>query len=232
MRVTRGEHQESGRARAGRALRELLPWAPTLLGVCALVALLIFAATRFSSAPHVQAVAPVPAPPILPVPTLTPAVPPAPTAASATAPAPVSTSPGRRMRPATMTTSPRPARSSSRATIAPVPAPGPLSGRYRVLDSYADAFIGEVLITNSAGRAGDWRVELRFPAGVGELITSWVESAPQATLRRSGDAYVWSSGVPVAAQEQVALRFHFGRTGGGDRPSACTVNGRGCTGLR
>jgi hypothetical protein len=223
MRVSRGEHQERRRALSGPALRDLLPWLPTLLGVCALIALLIIAATSFTSSPEVRAVPP--APPFLPAPAATPTTSPSPTSA------PPSARPGSQMRPATATTSPRPARSSSRATTAPAPAPGPVSGRYRVVDSYDNAFIGEVLVANSSGRDSDWRVELRFPPAVGDLITSWVESAPQATLRRSGDSFIWSSGVPVPARGQVALRFHFSRSGSGNLPSACTVNGQGCSGL-
>ncbi|MEU8235083.1 hypothetical protein AB0C12_36285 [Actinoplanes sp. NPDC048967] len=223
MRVSRGEHQERRRALSGPALRDLLPWLPTLLGVCALIALLVIAATRFTSSPEVRAVPP--APPFLPPPVQSPAP------SSTPISAPPSTRPAPRMRPATATTSPRPVRSSSRATTAPAPAPGPVSGRYRVVDSYDNAFIGEVLVANSAGRDSDWRVELRFPPAVGDLITSWVESAPQATLRRSGDSFIWSSGAPVAARGQVALRFHFSRSGSGNLPSACTVNGQGCSGL-
>ena len=228
MRETRGEHQERGRAPGGPALRQLLPWLPTLLGVCALIALLIIAATRFTSAPDVRAASP-PAP-FLPAPIQTPSEPVRPSAPASAAPG---TQPGRQMRPATVPASPRPARTSGRATTtAPAPSPGPVTGRYRVADSYDDAFIGEVLVANSSGRDSGWRVELRFPAAVGDLITSWVESAPQATLRRSGDRYIWTSGAPVPARGQVALRFHFSRTGSGDLPSACTVNGGSCTGLR
>jgi hypothetical protein len=228
MRDIRGVHQERGRAPGGPALRQLLPWLPTLLGVCALIALLIIAATRFTSSPDVRAAPP--PPPFLPAPALTSPSPAGPSAAASAAPA---TRPGRQMQPATVTASPRPARTSRRAaTAAPAPSPGPVSGRYRVVDSYDDAFIGEVLVANSSRRDSDWRVELRFPAAVGDLITSWVESAPQAALRRSGDSYIWTSGAPVPARGQVALRFHFSRTGAGDQPSACTVNGRSCTGVR
>jgi hypothetical protein len=38
--------------------------------------------------------------------------------------------------------------------------------------------------------------------------------------------------VPVPAEGQVALRFHFSRTGFGDLPAARTVNGNACTGSR
>jgi hypothetical protein len=217
-------------------VRELLPWLPTVAGVGALIVLLIIAATRFTSSPEVSAVPPpqpfLPAPaesPVRTAPAESPAELPAVPGASAGTPG-ASPSVTRQVRPATHPTSPRP----TRATTAPTTAPtrSPVTGRYRVVDSYADAFIGEVLVANSSGTDRDWRVELRFPPAVGELITSWVESAPQATLRRSGNTYVWTSGAPVAAHAEVALRFHFHRSGSGDLPSSCTVGGSACTGVR
>ena len=122
----------------------------------------------------------------------------------------------------------RPATAPTSAARTSRPSVGPVSGRYRVVDSYDDAFIGEVLVTNTSGGNRDWWVELRFPARVEDLITSWVESAPQATLHRSGPAFVWTSRVPVPAGGAVALRFHFSRTGSGDLPSVCTVNEAAC----
>jgi hypothetical protein len=71
-------------------------------------------------------------------------------------------------------------------------------------------------------------VVLRFPDSVGPLYTSWVEGAPQATLTRSGQTYVWHSGVPVGGRSSVPLRFQFARHGGGMSPSLCTVNGIAC----
>ena len=236
MRALQGRHEEHGRAHTGHGLRDLLPWTPTLIGVLALIVLLIVAATRFTSSPAPAALPPaatfLPPPVLAPIPPprgpdplpLSPAPPAASVSTSATA------QPGRQVIPATAP-SPRPSRSSSRPTTAPAPAPGPVSGHYRVMDSYADSFIGEVLVANSAGSDRDWRVELRFPAAVGDLVTSWVEGAPQATLSRSGAGYIWSSGVPVPAHSQVPLRFHFSRSGSGNLPSACTVNGSACTGL-
>jgi hypothetical protein len=230
MRVSGEQHQERGRAPTGPTLRELLPWLPTLAGVCALIVLLIFAATRFTSPPEARAVPP--ARPFLPVPPVSPAAvlpSSAPAAVPVSSPAAPATS--ERTRPDRQVTVPASPR-RTRTTPPAAPAPSPVSGRYRVVDSYDDAFIGEVLVVNSSGRDAGWRVELRFPAAVGDLITSWVESAPQATLRRSGDSYIWSSGVPAPAGGQVALRFHFSRSGSGNRPATCTVNGSNCTGTR
>ena len=211
----------------GPTLRELLPWAPTALGVCVLIVLLIIAATRFTADPAPQAVPP--AQPFLQIPA--PAIPPAGSPSPAfSEPAPSSPPPATSKRPLPdrQVTAPTPTRTSSKPR--PRPAPGPVGGRYRVIDSYGDAFIGEVLVTNTSGQDRDWRVVLRFPPAVGELITSWVESAPQATLQRSGQTYTWTSGVPVPARSSVALRFHFSRSGSGNLPTTCTANSEACTG--
>ncbi|MET0491541.1 MAG: cellulose binding domain-containing protein [Actinoplanes sp.] len=209
-------------------VRELLPWLPTAAGVCGLVALLIFAAVQFTSTPEVPVTAaPAPAAPYLPpysppsftpsplpslpLPPPSPPVPPPGTIAPVTSPAP------------------RPSVTSSKTPAAT--RPPALTGAYRVVESFGDGFIGEVLIRNASGRDLDWRADLRFP-DADRLITSWVESAPQATLTRSGNRFVWSSGVPVPAGGEVALRFHFGREGTVDRPASCLVNGTTCTNLR
>lgn len=131
-------------------------------------------------------------------------------------------------------TSTRPAppsqfRPATRPPTTPPPAPD-VTGRYRVVDSFDDGFIGEVLVTNTGGRDRDWKVRLRFAGNVTALRTSWVESAPQATLTVSGGTFTWTSGVGVRAGSDVALRFHFSRSGSGDRPRSCTVNGTACTG--
>lgn len=229
MRVYPGRHEDRGWARSRPSPRELLPWLPTVLGVCALIVLLIIAAGRFSASPEVDRAIPLPTGP---APTFGPPPPPPPVSASASATPSASAGPDRQV---TASTSPRPTRTSTRTSPPPTttaPAPGPVGGRYSVIDSFGDGFIGEVLVGNTAARDSDWRVELRFPAAVGELITSWVESAPQASLRRSGSTYIWSSGVPVPASAQVALRFHFARSGTGNLPSSCTVNDQRCTGIR
>jgi hypothetical protein len=196
-----------------------------VLGLVLLAAVLgvLLARTR-----HEPATLPPPPAPFLPEPSAV-AAPPAATAApppaasrtpEATVPASVDRPDGT-SRPAS---APRSRPPSSRP---PRPA---LTGTYRVVDSFDDGFIGEVLIANPTGQDRDWTVRLRFPGNVGELRTSWVESAPQATLRTDGDTFVWRSGVPVPAGDRVALRFHFARSGTGDRPVSCAVDGSPCAG--
>ncbi|MFF5292198.1 cellulose binding domain-containing protein [Paractinoplanes globisporus] len=104
--------------------------------------------------------------------------------------------------------------------------PATVTGRYHVLESYGDSFIGEVLLTNRTGTGQDWVVTLTYP---GTLRTSWLESLPQPTLVQRGDTYTWTSSVPLAASSTGQLRFHFDRSGGSDNPDACSVNGQSCS---
>jgi hypothetical protein len=200
-----------------------------MAAVLALVLVAGVAGVLLARTRHEPAALPPPPPPFLPAPSA-PAAPPA----TATAPVPPPTT---RTPAATVPASvdrpdgtSRPASAPrSRPPSARPPRPA-LTGTYRVVDSFDDGFIGEVLIANPTGQDRDWTVRLRFPDNVGELRTSWVESAPQATLRTEGDTFVWRSGVPAPAGGRVALRFHFARSGAGDRPVSCTVDGAACTG--
>lgn len=103
-----------------------------------------------------------------------------------------------------------------------------LIGTFRVLQSFSDTFIGEVLVKNTTGKARNWTVVLRFPDNVGGLRTAWVEGAPQARQRRSGDTLTFTSTAPVAARSSVPLRFQFDSSGSERRPKVCTVNAASC----
>ncbi|GIM91347.1 cellulose binding domain-containing protein [Paractinoplanes toevensis] len=106
----------------------------------------------------------------------------------------------------------------------PTTAPPGVTGTYRVLNSYPDSFIGEVLIRNDTGAGRSWTVSLRYP---GTLVTSWLESLPQPTLVQRGTSYTWTSSVPLAAGSTGSLRFHF-QLSGSAGPEGCTVNGSAC----
>jgi hypothetical protein len=194
------------------------PWVVALIGL-GLLAVLLALALPSRREPTTL---PPPPPPFLPVP-------------SAEAPPAVTTAPTAPPVSAASSRPPSPERSSARpvapSRVRPATPPPPevtVTGRYRVVDSFGDGFIGEVLVVNATDRDRDWTVRLRFPDNVGALRTSWVEAAPQATLATAGDVFTWSSGVPVGARSRVALRFHFARSGSGDRPLTCTVNGANC----
>ncbi|MCA2217341.1 cellulose-binding protein [Jidongwangia harbinensis] len=205
------------------------------VAVAALVVLgLLVAGVVLVAAPDRRAATPLPPPPppFLPPPSaeFVPAVPAFSDTPSDTVPRPGTSSAGRPPAPEpTATTVRPPSPPPSRGRPAPTrPPAAPVTGRYRVVQSFADGFIGEVLIVNTTARDRNWTARLAFPGNVGALRTSWVESAPQATLGRDGDAFVWTSGAPVAARSRVALRFHFTRSGSGDRPRQCTVSGSAC----
>ncbi|GIE88301.1 cellulose binding domain-containing protein [Actinoplanes regularis] len=219
---------------------DLLPWTPTAVGVGALLCMVTVTGFRLlpeeqsGAAAGPEAIPPVPgaAPSSSGVPsaTGTPADPSA--GSSAGTPAdPSAASGSATARPSwsslPVVLSPTTRAPSSRPPTSRTTAPS-VTGRYSVVGSYDAEFIGEVRVGNSTGSPVDWVVVLRFPGNVGDLRTSWVESAPQATLSRSGESFVWRSGVPVDGSSSVVLRFQFARTGTGDRPSSCTVNGTPC----
>lgn len=122
---------------------------------------------------------------------------------------------------------PRATKPAPPRTPAP-PADPDVVGRYRVLQQFGDGFIAEVLVVNTSRRDRDWTVTVRFPDNVGRLYAAWVEGAPQATVRRSGREYVFTSSVPVGAHSSVPLRFHFERHGRGTTPQRCLANGAPC----
>lgn len=204
----------------------LVLWSPTLIGVAVALTMFVAVALAPGAAPTTDGAAPPRASIDMswtPPPVADPVPPPVAATPSATGAAPAA-SPARRAAPTRPAATTRPL-SPPRTTA---PAPPPVTGRYRVLGSYQDSFIGEVLVTNASGTARNWTLRVRIPSSVGRLRTFWVESAPQATLQRSGGTYVFTSSVPVPARSSVPLRFHFDRWGHDNRPSACTVNGTGC----
>ncbi|MDR7278635.1 cellulose binding domain-containing protein [Catenuloplanes atrovinosus] len=127
---------------------------------------------------------------------------------------------------------PTPSGVGETSLIAGTEAPGrqltDASGTYRVLNSYGDSFIAEVLITNPTTGVRHWSLQIEFEDNVGELHTFWVESAPQATMSRDGALYTFISTVPLSAGASVSLRLQFNRTGEDAPPRLCTVNGATC----
>ena len=115
-----------------------------------------------------------------------------------------------------------------------VPEPPParaavLSGTFRVVDTFTDAFIGEVVVANSSGAAVNWRVSLQLPDTVTELWTSWVDGTSPPAVNRTGQTVVFTGSQPVPSGAAAPLRFQFARTGG-VTPLSCTVNDVRCAG--
>ncbi|NYF60187.1 cellulose binding domain-containing protein [Micromonospora purpureochromogenes] len=115
-------------------------------------------------------------------------------------------------------------------SVPPAPPPSPVTGRYRVVETFDGGFIGEVLLANAAARPRPWAVRLVPPAG-SRLVTSWVEGAPQGSARMSDGVFTYTSGVDLEGGASVPLRFHIEHNGGDTRPSGCTVDGTACAGL-
>jgi hypothetical protein len=105
-----------------------------------------------------------------------------------------------------------------------------LSGTFRVVDTFSEAFIGEVVVANTSGRAENWQVSLQMPDTVTELRTSWVDGTPPPTVRRTGQTVVFTGAAPVTSGAVAPLRFQFARTGSLITPVTCTVNAVRCGG--
>jgi len=192
-----------------------MPWVPTGVGIGLLASMLITTLVRPPEPTTPNAARVPPAPPAVAT-----AAPPSPSPSTApespsAAPSPSSPRPS--------TGSPAPSRVAAWSTEAP-----DLTGRYRVVQSYRDGFIGEVLITNTGRTDRDWVVRMRFPSTVGDLRTSWVESDPQPSLTKVDGVFVWRSGAPVRAGGTVLLRFQFSRDSGTAVPVTCTVDEAPC----
>ncbi|MBO4209276.1 cellulose binding domain-containing protein [Micromonospora echinofusca] len=225
--------------RAGRGASGVIaaaPWIVVMLGVGTMVVLLVLAvgAVRGDRRPFDGLAVDAAPPPTLPAddgrlttngPRVDGSASPTPGRTSARP----SVSPSRSSTPRP-TASGTPSRSATPGTLLSPPAPSTaaMTGRYRVLESYRDSFIGEVRVVNTSTTAQNWSVRLTFPKEVDRLRTHWVESAAQAAASRSGSAYVFTSGAPLGPGQTAYLRMHFHRSGSTDRPTGCTVNGVAC----
>jgi hypothetical protein len=208
---------------ADRPRGAIVPWIPAMVGVGILAGLMISILVWTPAGPPASQPAAGPARP--------PAGPSRPPAGAAPA-APPSAAAGLGI--ASRPHAPSMPASATRSTAPKAPRKAPpvdVTGRYRVVASYQTEFIGEVLVSNASGRPRDWTVQLAFGSDVGAMRTFWVESQPQATLRRVGASYVFTSAVPVAARSSVVLRVQFDRSGRDNTPVSCSTNGLTCAGL-
>ncbi|MER7165156.1 cellulose binding domain-containing protein [Micromonospora sp. NPDC000207] len=103
-----------------------------------------------------------------------------------------------------------------------------MTGRYRVTNSYGDAFIGEVMVTNTGSGDEGWKVRLVFPRG--RLVTAWVDGTEQGRAGMDGGVFTYVGGVDLPPGGTAPLRFHIERTTTDHTPVSCTVNGAPCSG--
>ncbi|MFR9780252.1 cellulose binding domain-containing protein [Micromonospora sp. MS34] len=202
-----------------------VPWIVVMLGVGLLVSLLIFALLSLR-----QAERPVPAaldPPIY-LPTIgaqTPtSAPPsgAPLLPIDDTPSPTATSP-------TPTPSAKASSAASSASTLAAPA-APLTGtvtaRYQATASNRDWFEARLTVTNGSGRSQSWEVELLFAGNVKSIKAS--SSSGLSVSTQGSGAFVLRGTGPLPSGESAVVSMRFTRTGTGDQPGQCTVNGANC----
>ncbi|MEV0722934.1 cellulose binding domain-containing protein [Micromonospora purpureochromogenes] len=210
-------------ARSAPAVLASMPWIVVLLGVGLLAVLLVIALLSFRGPEH--AAAPEPAPPMyLPrMPAVTSSVPP-PADAPLVA---VDTTPSR-----TASATPSPRASTRRpaatpTTRAPAAGSGRVSADYQATSSDRDSFSARLTVRNTTGGAREWRVELLFTGNVKSIRAS---SDSGLSVRTQGSGWFVLSGTrPLPAGESAVVSLTFDRSGSGDRPGQCTVNGADCT---
>jgi hypothetical protein len=201
-----------------------VPWVVVLLGVALLVTLLMVVVFSLR-APERQAAAPEPAPPMY-LPTVGTV-----TTSAAPTDAPLVAVDGTRSPTPSASGSPSvtpgPTRSAGSATPAPVSSrSGTLTARYQATSSDRDSFTARLTVTNGSARSQDWRVELLFTGNVKGIQAS---SAAGVSVTSQGNGwYVLRSTAPLGSGASSVVQLSFTRTGSGDRPGQCTVNGVAC----
>jgi hypothetical protein len=214
----------AGKSETGSAPAVLasVPWVVVLLGAGLLTTLLILALLSFRGR---EQPAP-PPPPALPMylPTM-PAITPSATDAPLAATAPTA-SPSGSATPSPRATSRRPTPSASTTRRPDAASSGSLGARYQVTESDRNSFEASLTVSNGSGRAQDWRVELLFTGNVKGIQAS---SASGVSVTSQGNGwYVLRGTSPLGAGDSTTVDLRFSRSGTGDRPGQCTVNGADC----
>ncbi|MFI7026399.1 hypothetical protein ACIBMZ_27155 [Micromonospora sp. NPDC049900] len=215
------------------------PWVVVSVGVGVLAVLLVAAALAFRGPEQPSAWQPGPAV-ALPTPSTSDSGTSVPSAPERLSPAPggsvTSASPGSSALPTPPSRTASPAgrsevsRSPSRPTSVPPSPPaasGVLTASYRVSGAVeADSFRAQVVVRNGTAEARDWQVELRF---TGDVTGVRASSGPGVSVSiKGGGWYLLSGTVPLAAGAQQTVDLRFTRTGGGEYPAHCVVNGSTC----
>ncbi|MEU5789420.1 cellulose binding domain-containing protein [Micromonospora purpureochromogenes] len=211
-------------ARSAPAVLASMPWIVVLLGVGLLAVLLVFALLSFRG-PERPA-APEPAPPMY-----LPRMPAVTSSVTSPADAPLVAVDASPTASATATATPSPRASTRRPAATPstrAPAgSGRVSADYQATSSDRDSFSARLTVRNSTGEAREWRVELLFTGNVKSIRAS---SDSGLSVRTQGSGWFVLSGTrPLPAGESAVVSMTFNRTGSGDRPGQCTVNGADCT---
>ncbi len=214
------------------------PWVATLVGVAVLALLLVVAMLSFREPEQPTAWSPGP-PLVLPEPESTPTTTPSrgsgPTATPTTAPtrsAPTRSATSSPSVPSSPNASSARAADEPSASATPTVKPstfldlGGVEATYRVMSSDPGSFQAELVISNDTAGAVGWVVDLRFTSEVTGVRAS---SGPGVSVGIKGVGwYVLSGTGQLAAEAQQTVRLRVSRTGGGEYPAQCTVNGSVC----
>ncbi|MFG2056017.1 hypothetical protein ACGFI9_18505 [Micromonospora sp. NPDC048930] len=211
----------SGAPSAPRMLTSV-PWIVVLLGVGLLASLLVVA--LFSLRAEERRAVPASLDPPIYLPTIGAGT----TAPSSGAPPVAAESTAS---PTALSPSPRPSATagapSASALVAPaVPRNGTVTARYQATDSGRDWFEARLTVTNGSGRSQGWQVELYFTGNVKGVRAS-ATSGVSVTTMGSG-VFVLRGIGPLPSGETAVMNLRFTRTGSGDQPGQCTVNGADC----
>ncbi|MFI6333141.1 cellulose binding domain-containing protein [Micromonospora chersina] len=214
----------AGPAEAPAAPRVLasVPWIVVVLGVGLIAGLLVIALLSLRG--EERQPVPAPAPPMyLPtlgvdVPTTAP-----PTGATGTPSGSATPSPSATASPsadASRSATPRPSTSTRAA------ARGAVTARYEATASDRDGFEARLTVVNGSGGGQSWEVQLLFTGNV-KTIEASSTSGVSVSTQGSGVFVLRGTG-PLPAGQTATVRLRFGRTGAGDQPGQCTVNGAAC----
>ncbi|GGM58655.1 hypothetical protein GCM10011608_49570 [Micromonospora sonchi] len=215
------------------------PWVVFLVGVAVLAVLLVVAALSFRGPEEQAARAPEP-PVVLPVPPES--TKPAGSTDEAAPPDPAAPTGSPSATPTVATTSGVPSPSAgagsptaavSRAPAASPPAPTPsasspgvLLASYRLQSVDGDSFRAELVVRNGTGHPVDWQVDLAFTP---EVVGIRASSGPGVSVSiKGGGRYLLSGSRSLAAGAQQTVQLRVSRTGGGEQPTRCTINGAAC----
>ncbi|MET8907427.1 cellulose binding domain-containing protein [Micromonospora sp. NPDC004551] len=217
-----GPVRPSGAPAAPRVLTSM-PWIVVLLGAVLIVCLLVV--VLLSLRGPERAPVPAPAPPMyLPTLGLEPTTTATPTdGATASPTVSVTPSPSASASPTAGVS--RSATPPPSASIRAVP-PGAVTARYEATARDRAGFEARLTVVNGSGGAQGWEVELFFTGNV-KTVQASSTSGLSVSTQGSGVFVLRGTG-PLPSGQSATVNLQFGRTGTGDRPGRCTVNGADC----
>lgn len=135
---------------------------------------------------------------------------------------------------ATPTRSPSPSPRASTAspvtrapsTSEPLLAGGTVTARYEVTGSDRKSFEARLTVVNGSGQPRDWTVKLFFAGNVKSVQAS--STSGLAVSTEGGGLFVLGSTGALEPGRSAIVQLRFIRTGTGDTPGQCTINGTDC----